>query len=75
MGYRHLIRAALVALTVCAAATAAAAARAKDSEGGGSLTSEGLQAACDADEPYPQRAFQSANPGPDSFLCITGVLW
>ena len=45
MGYRHLMSAVLVALTVCVAATAAAAARTKDNEGGGAFTSEELQAA------------------------------
>src|SRR5262249_53190187 len=45
MGYRQILSAVLVALTVCVAATAAAAARAKDSVEGGALASEELQAA------------------------------
>src|SRR5215468_273759 len=45
MGYRQLMRAVLVALTVCVAATAAAATRATDSEKGGALAAEELQAA------------------------------
>src|SRR5215475_12539642 len=45
MGYRQILSAVLVALTVCVAATAVAAARAKDSVEGGALASEELQAA------------------------------
>src|SRR5215470_10641985 len=45
MGYRQLLSAVLVALTVCVAATGTAAARAKASAEGGALASEELQAA------------------------------
>ena len=45
MGYRYLISAVLVTLTLCVAATAVAADRAKDREGDGAFTSAELQAA------------------------------